>query len=428
MLKEKIKNLPRSSGIYLFKDKDNNIIYVGKAKSLKSRVSSYFKNTPSSDSKTSLLVTEIANIDFIETKNEEEALLLEAQLVKEKQPKFNITLKAGQPFIFFLFTPSIDSNGQKVMPSLKLVRNRQLKGTYFGPFSQKQAVRGVYQFLMRTFRLTVCNQKIPSGCLNFHLNLCSGTCLDKFNMDDYIFRIEIIKKILSGNDKDLHIDLKNQIETLSKNFEFERARQLHEILQKLEHVIEVIKTHFNENKYAQQVALTSSSMSQQTAQPTIIGLKLKAFLNLEIEPKTIDCFDISHFQSQSIVGSCIRFTNGVPEKSKFRRFKIKTLHEQNDYAALQEIVARRYRNPDDLPDIILIDGGKGQLNAVKNLFPQVTFISLAKREETLYSPEHKDGIKLDVHTEVGKLLIALRDYAHHFAINYHRLKNRKSYQ
>src|SRR5262249_51630694 len=148
-------------------------------------------------------------------------------------------------------------------------------------------------------------------------------------------------------------------------------------------------------------------------------------------PQTIDCFDISHFQSRYIVGACIRFTDGVPDKNKFRRFKIRSLSEQNDYAALQEIVMRRYKMG-DVPDLIIIDGGKGQLSAVNPLILSgvegcsgTQIISLAKREETVYAPHLPEGIKLDQQTGAGQLIIAIRDYAHHFAIMYHKLLRSK---
>ena len=153
--------------------------------------------------------------------------------------------------------------------------------------------------------------------------------------------------------------------------------------------------------------------------------ELQKTLNLAKEPQIIDCFDISHFQSQAIVGSCVRFIDGVPAKSKFRKFKIKSLIQQNDYAALQEIVKRRYK-AGDLPDFIVIDGGKGQLNAVYGLLPDTPCISLAKREETVFVPHKSEGILLSLHTAMGKLLIALRDYTHHFAVRYHQhLKRRQ---
>lgn len=154
--------------------------------------------------------------------------------------------------------------------------------------------------------------------------------------------------------------------------------------------------------------------------------ELQKLLKLDQLPYTIDCFDISHFQSNELVGSCVRFTHGLPDKNNFRRFKIKTLTTQNDYAALQEIVARRYKDPRDIPDLVVIDGGKGQLSAVQQIIPTASCIALAKREERIFGTMiPHDGIVLDPHSEHGKLLIALRDYAHHFAINYHRLRRIK---
>jgi len=154
--------------------------------------------------------------------------------------------------------------------------------------------------------------------------------------------------------------------------------------------------------------------------------RIKSYLDYHLV-NTIDCFDISHFQGHSIVGSCVRFTHGKPDKNKFRRFKIKYLTDQNDYAALQEIVLRRYADSAELPDLILIDGGKGQLSAVQKVLTGVYIVSLAKKEELLFSSYFPQGIALTVHEDVGKILIALRDYAHHFAISYHRLLRSKRF-
>lgn len=423
MDKNNLKILPKSPGIYLFKDKENNIIYVGKAKQIKTRVQSYFKTKGILDLKTKLLLEEVYSVDHIVTKNEEEALLLEAQTIQDKKPKFNLLLKSGQPFIYFLFTPFDIDKGE--LPTIKLVRNKKLKGIYFGPFLRKQEIRKAYEFLIRSFQLIICKKKISTGCLDYHMGICPGRCTDKFSMNDYLFRIELVKKILTGKYDDLEEDILNQIKELNKQLEFERAKTLYDFLKRLDHIIEVLKTHFCETKYATDIALISSKMSKEHVHPDFIGKRLKNFLGLEIEPKTIDCFDISHFQSRFIVGSCVRFANGIPEKNKFRRFKIKTLDTQNDYAALQEIVQRRYRDINELPDLIVIDGGKGQLNAVKNLFPQAPFVSIAKKEEILFGQNYKEGIHLDNKTKEGRLLLALRDYAHHFAISYHRKKRSK---
>ncbi len=423
MDKEKIKTLPKLPGIYLFKDKENNIIYIGKAKSLRDRVSSYFLDNDK-DWKVKLLLEEIDDLEYIVTKSEDEASLLEAQIIQEKKPKFNVLLKDGQPFIYFLFT-EFDIKRDKI-PELKIVRNKKEKGTYFGPFIRKQEARKVHEFLVRNFQLIICGKKMQNGCMDYHLNLCCGSCKDDFNLQDYIFRLNLVKELLKGNYNKLTQIIKDEILKCNLTLQFERSKKLHDYLYSMTKVIEVMKTHFTENKFIKEVAYVSSEMSKQKIPATYIGKQLKEFLKIEKEPITIDCFDISHFQSRFIVGSCIRFTNGIPEKNKFRRFKIKSLETQNDYAALQEIVQRRYKNTNELPDLILIDGGKGQLNSVKTLFLNIPFISIAKKEEILFSNEFKDGIPLDIKTEEGKLLIALRDYAHHFAISYHRQRQLKN--
>ena len=379
MNREIAKKLPSLPGVYLFKDADLAVIYVGKAKSLKDRVSSYFN--PSDDWKIKTLLAEAKSIDYILTKNEEEALLLEAQIIQEHQPRYNTLLKNGQPFIYLLVTQPTTNKTKKPhsdLPQLEITRNKKRKGKYYGPFIHKKQARKVLYYLIRTFRLRICKASIESGCLDYHLDLCSGTCKKNFDREGYLFRLQLAQQLIKNNYKKSQKDLNLKIKQLSKELKFEKAKYFSDFLQNLEPIY-----------------------------------------------NTINCFDISHFQSASIVGSCIRFKNGVPDKNKFRRFKVRTIEQQDDCAALQEIVARRYRNPEDLPDLILIDGGKGQRNAVKHLFPQATFISLAKREERLFSDARPEGIVLDLQDDTGKMLIALRDYAHHFAITYHRKRQQK---
>jgi len=412
--REKIKDIPRLPGIYIFKDAHNNILYVGKAKSLKHRVQSYFRNIHN-DWKVHELIKEHVTVDYIVTKNEIEALLLEAQLIKDFKPKYNVLLKNGNPFLYILFTGS----------DIKLVRTKKEKGDYFGPFLHKKEARGAYDYLVRIFKLKKCTAKIAGGCLEYHLGRCAGTCLVDFNVTDYQFRLELAAQALAGNHRSFLKTIKQQIVEYNKNLEFEKSRSLTYYLHNLDTIFETIRTRFTEKKYSQEVMQATSPFKRETNE-LMRGLsELQELLNLPKLPQTIDCFDISHFQSTHIVGSCVRFTDGEPDKNKFRRFKIKSLTGQNDYAALQEIVRRRYKEG-DLPDIILIDGGKGQRNAVKHLFPGTPCISLAKREETLYSDIHPEGVVLDIKTYMGQLIIALRDYAHHFAVSYHKLLRKKA--
>lgn len=414
-LKKHTKTIPKAAGVYYFKDKDGVVIYVGKAKSLAHRVNSYFQKTY--DWKVMALVEEYADIDYILTKNETEALLLEAQMIGQHKPKYNVLLTEGQPFLYLFFS----TNSQ--LPTLEVVRNKSKKGTYFGPFLHKRQARGVANYLIETFRLQICNKKIANGCLDFHLGKCSGSCMATFDSGDYLFRINLAMDVLRNKHKESLKNLKEKIKEYNKSLSFENARRLNEYLANLDTIFETIKTRFHEKKYENDIFVATTPTKIEPRDESLNELAI--FLGINKEIKRIDCFDISHFQSSYIVGSCVRFSNGIPDKNNFRRFKIKTLETQNDYAALQEIVSRRYRNPEEIPDIVMIDGGKGQLSAAKAVLPNATIISLAKREETIYSDNLPEGKKLDLHSKVGQLLIAIRDYAHHFAITYHKLRRKK---
>ncbi|MFA6066373.1 MAG: GIY-YIG nuclease family protein [Candidatus Babeliaceae bacterium] len=414
-VQEVIKNIPRLPGVYIFKDAHNVVLYVGKAKSLKNRVQSYFRNK-NDDWKVAELIKEHVTIECIITKNEIEALLLEAQLIQDFKPKYNTLLKSGNPFLYILFTPT----------EIKLVRVKKEKGQYFGPFLHKKEARSTYDYLLKTFKLQMCAVKIPGGCLEYHLGNCAGSCKIDFDLTDYKIRLELALQAFEGNHAAFLKTIEQQMRVYIKNLEFEKARTLSIYLQNIDKIFATIKTGFTEKKYAQEVMYATSPLRRPDDE-LMQGLSaLQELLDLPVLPQSIDCFDISHFQSTHIVGSCVRFVDGRPDKNKCRRFKIRSLTGQNDYAALQEIVQRRYKLG-DFPDIILIDGGKGQRNAVRHIFPQIPCISIAKREETLFTDFHPEGLVLDVQTHLGQLIIALRDYAHHFAISYHKLLRKKSY-
>lgn len=409
------KLLPSLPGVYLFKDSSGTIIYIGKAKSLKQRVQSYFNNT--TDWKVQALLEQADTIDHILTNTETEALLLEAQLVQEYDPKFNILLKTGQPFLYLFVT-------NEALPQFKIVRNKNKKGVYFGPFIAKQQARNVHNFLLSTFKLFCCNKKIENGCLDFHLDRCAGTCKKDFDKAGYLFRLLLAQDVVR-QDHDAFVNKINEkIKEYSHLLEFEKARNLQNYKDNVTAIFATLETKYSPKKYALAAAAATIS-SKEIEDYALVAKELKELLNLSGIPETIDCFDISHFQSRFIVASCVRFTNGKPDKNKFRRFKIKTLTQQDDCAALQEVVSRRYKNTEELPDLVLIDGGKGQRNAVLPLLPETTCVSLAKKEETLFSDIHPQGIKLSLQSPIGKLLISLRNYAHHFAVSYHRLIRKK---
>lgn len=414
------KSIPKLTGVYLFKDAQGTIIYIGKAKNLHNRVKSYFQKCDS-DWKINHLIKEYTDIDYILTPTETESLLLEAELVKKYQPKFNVLLKDGQPFLYILFTP-------EEIPTIELVRNKKKKGTYFGPILEKIPARKTHRFLLKTFNLNLCNKKIELGCLDYHIGNCAGNCKPDFDLEGYIFRIELAKEALKNNQEGFIEQVTSQMKKYSAAFEFEKAKHLNEYLDNVNSIFATLNTHFSTEKFATDIFVASTATPYHEQKDVSINTELQQFLEFATPVRTVDCFDISHFQSSYLVGSCVRFTDGKPEKEYFRHFKIKTLTEQNDYAALQEIVSRRYKNKTDIPDLIVIDGGKGQLSAAQHILPGAPMVSLAKREETLYGPQFPQGVKLDIHTNVGKLFIALRDYAHHFAISLHRKKRKNSLQ
>jgi excinuclease ABC subunit C len=443
-IKKLEKSIPKLTGVYLFKDAQGAIIYIGKAKNLHHRVNSYFHKY-NTDWKVKQLIDEYADIDYILTPTEMESLLLEAELVQKYKPKFNVLLKEGQPFLYILFTPSSfvkatentsqdrhsNSFGHPSkgtgdgFETVELVRNKKKKGTYFGPFIQKGPARKTFHFLMQTFNLNLCNKKIELGCLDYHIGNCAGNCKPDFDLTDYCFRITLAREALKNNQDGFIQNIKDQMSTYSANLAFEKAQRLNTYLQNVDAIFTTLNMHFSADKFATDIFVASTPRPYSPQTNNTINTELQQFFGFSTPVRTVDCFDISHFQSSYLVGSCVRFTDGQPEKHMFRHFKIKTLTEQNDYAALQEIIERRYRNKTDIPDLIVIDGGKGQLSAAYHVLPGAPIVSLAKREETVYGPQYPDGIRLDVHTNVGKLLIALRDYAHHFAISYHRLKRKK---
>ncbi len=417
----KLPPLPDKPGVYIFKDADDVIIYIGKATSLKQRVSSYFQTgRPADWKKTDMLRNDIAQVDHIVTPGELEASILEAKLIREHQPRYNLLLKEGQPFLYLLFT-------NEDVPRIKLVRNKKARGTYFGPFLQKQQARSAHRYIINTFRLNICNKKIAHGCLDYHLGTCPGSCRPDFDLDGYKLRVALARATLTKDQKKFTAMIKENIAEYNEQFAFEKAKQLHGYLEDIDGIFYALSARLHEKYLEPDIFVATTPKPYGEADAQTISKKLQQLFKSPAPIRTIDCFDISHFQSKQIVGACVRFTDGMPDKNYFRRFRIRTIEQQDDYAALHEIVSRRYKTRDQFPDAILIDGGKGQLSAVLSLIPEgVVCVALAKREERLFgAPFPADGLPLDVHDEAAKVLLALRDYTHHFAISYHRLRRKK---
>lgn len=396
-------NITKKCGVYLFR-KDEEIIYVGKAKNIAQRISSYFNKD--TDTKTTLLLEDATSIETITTQTELEALYLEDRLIKSYQPKFNILLKEGNPYLYIFIS-------QEKIPTMQLAKIKNKKGIYFGPFLNKKSIRSVYNFLQTTFQLNHCKAKVEQGCLQYHLGSCAGTCKKDFDLEFYKLRLLIAEQIIQNNKKNTLFFLDQKIKEASQALLFEQAQRLAIYKQNFETIFATIQNLST---------MPSKQKKQSSDKHLALLMKIQKRLHLKHVPYVIDCFDISHMQGKAIVGACIRYVHGVPEPKAFRHFSIKSLQDQNDYAALQEIVQRRYKNPLDLPNLIIVDGGKGQINAIKPFIKDTELVGLAKLEETIISSNFAHLIKLDPKNAEDALLLQIRDYTHHFAISYHRKK------
>jgi excinuclease ABC subunit C len=420
----KRKKLTKQSGVYLFKNKDEQIIYIGKAKNIADRIASYFANPD--DFKNSLILQEATDLQTIPTSSEEEALYLEVDLIKKYQPKFNQLLKDGNPFIYLYFSDEkatrassfqpVRGEAEKYnLPTLSVVRIKTKKktGTYIGPFLTKKAARAVFDYVMKTFQLKLCKKKIEHGCLEFHIGVCAGYCSLNFDLKFYKFRLKLAQYLISKEPDRALKDIDKEIKDASKNLQFEKARNLLEYKKNLEQFAFMIEKLSN---------MPSKQKNPDQAKNLSILLAMQQRLYLEHVPYVIDCFDISHMQGHAIVGSCIRYVNGQPEPKSFRRFQLKTLIGQDDCAALVEIVQRRYKTGTDYPNLVIVDGGKGQINAIKKFVGTAELVGLAKREETIISQDFSKFIQLDNQRPEDALILQIRDKTHQFAVSYHRKK------
>lgn len=278
---EYVRSLPQLPGIYVFKDKDGSILYVGKAKQLRNRVSSYFQKQD--DWKVQELIKEHVTVEHILTKNEVEALMLEAQLIRSYKPKYNVLLKYSNPFVYLVITAG-------ELPELQFVRLKKSKGIFFGPFLYKKKARSSYEYLMRSLKLRLCNNKIEHGCLDYHLGLCAGNCLPTFNKDEYLVRLTIAQRLLEGNYEECHAMLTERIKEHNTKLEFEKSKRLSSYLQDLSSLFEALQTGFTERKYEKDIAVVSTAVSKKIERPLEALGALQKLLELPERPETIDCF------------------------------------------------------------------------------------------------------------------------------------------
>ncbi|TYA60115.1 excinuclease ABC subunit UvrC [Formosa maritima] len=535
-LEIQLKTLPNEPGVYQYFDADGIILYVGKAKNLKKRVSSYF--TKQHDyGKTKVLVKKIASIKHIVVNSETDALLLENNLIKKHQPRYNVLLKDDKSYPWICIK---NERFPRVFSTRRVIKDGS---EYFGPYTSMKTVTTLLDLIKGLFKLRTCNYdlsetKIDSGkykvCLEYHLGNCKGPCEGLQTLEDYNEGINAIRDILKGNFKDSLIQFKQQMVHFSKSMQFEDAQVIKEKIEVLEnyqakstivnpkisnvdvfsivsdesyayvnflqlsfgsiirsHTLEIKKKLQESDKDLLEIAIVElrqrfHSKSKEIYVPFKINLgkkvkvsvpqlgdkkhildlsirnakyhrleqlkqvkivdpdrhanrimaQMKSDLRLKEEPRHIECFDNSNIQGTHPVAACVVFKNGKPSKKDYRHFNIKTVEGPDDFASMEEVVYRRYKRMLDekqsLPQLIIIDGGKGQLSsALKSLDAlqlrkKIAIIGIAKRLEELFYPDDPIPLYLDKKSETLKIIQQLRNEAHRFGIEHHRNKRSKS--
>ncbi len=531
-----LKTLPSQPGVYQYYDKEGAILYVGKAKNLKKRVSSYFTKTHD-NGKTRVLVKKIASIKHIVVETETDALLLENNLIKKHMPRYNVMLKDDKSYPWICIK-------KERFPRVFSTRRIFKDGSeYFGPYTSMKTVSTLLDLIKGLYPLRTCNyhlsqEKIDVGkykvCLEFHLGNCKGACEGLETEQEYRNNVKAIKEILKGNFKDSLVQFKMQMKQFAENMLFEEAQKIKEKIEVLEnyqakstivnpkisnvdvfsimsdesygyvnflqlsygsiirsHTLEVkkkldetdlqllelaiieIRQRFNSNskevyvpfkvdlghdvkvtvpklgdkkhildlslrnaKYYRMERFKQDKIVDPDRHANRIMAQMKADLRLSGEPRHIECFDNSNIQGTHPVAACVVFKNGKPSKKDYRHFNIKTVEGPDDFASMEEVVYRRYKRlveeQQPLPQLIIIDGGKGQLSsALKsldalNLRGKIAIIGIAKRLEELFYPNDPIPLYLDKKSETLKIIQQLRNEAHRFGIEHHRNKRSKS--
>lgn len=422
---EKIKQLPQQSGVYLFKDQAGEIIYIGKAISLKNRVGSYFSKSQPHSAKVSKMISRITDVKYIITASEMEALLLESRLVKKNHPYFNTQLKDDKSY------PYIKISIGQPFPAMTLTRKsrkiHEKKAHYFGPFTDVEITRKAVKKLRQIFKLRNCSQrKFIQGkpCLDYQIGLCSAPCADKTDKNEYLKRIKECCLLLSGRHRQLLRTLNQEMKIASQFMFYEKAASIRDTIRMIEKVI-------SQGKISKSYQRKCKTYLNKIVDDTYLKkalLDLQNVLDLPVTPLHIEAFDISNIHGQIPVGSMVVFQSGLPDKKKYRHFKIKEVKGINDVAMMEEMIYRRFRDRkmqnEYLPDLVLLDGGKGQLNTVSRVLQelniQINLVSLAKREEELFLPGGKGPILLPKDSQAFFLVQRIRDEAHRFAISYHK--------
>ena len=514
----KSSDIPTDPGVYLYRDETGEILYVGKAKSLRSRVKSYFSSSDQ-PAKTKQLVSRIRNIDWIVVNNEVEALLLENKLVKQHWPKYNVNLKDAKTFAYISLTRE---DFPRVLTSRKIARKLES----FGPYTDGFTRQDLQRLVVRVFKLRTCKTLPKRACLNYHIHLCSAPCIGKVTVEQYVEQVQKTRSFLNGNYQKTIEQLKTQMHAASQAQQYETALELrnqilsirlvteHQIvdqerrfdqdvlvfrqvgekmlavqmsmrkgvlLGKKEFSVDVqpmieqefLKAYYTTNQIPREILLNKPcwqgaeekkaleeflsakrcavvsltiprradklglvQLAEKNLESTFdvdsVLVDLQNSLNLPVLPRLIECFDISNLGTEHVVSGMVRFKDAKPDKKNYRKFKIKTFKGQDDFAAVNEVVTRRYKRlieeKTSLPDLVMIDGGPGQVSAAKaalqTLGLQLPLIGLAKEHEKIYLPDESAPRNFSKNSKMMLLLRKIRDAAHDFSLGYN-LKRRQ---
>lgn len=429
-LLDKVRQLPQKPGVYLMKDVHGRVIYIGKAKNLRNRVAHYFTRQAADDRRTAELVREITDFDYLEADSEVDALLMEARLIKDIQPRFNVELKDDKSF------PYLQIRMREPYPRVEFTRSPRQRGVkLYGPFTSARGLRAAIQVLQRIFKFRTCSLDIDPNesnwrwyrpCILHSIGQCTAPCNLRISPEDYRQQIRQLRMVLEGKKDKLLRELETEMRRAAEHLNFERAAHLRDDIRALQ----ALNLRGELDKHVQPEVFVMN--------PKRGVLGLQKVLHLPKPPRIIEGFDIAHLHGSDAVGSLVTFIDGLPFKPGYRRFRIRTVQGVDDFAALREVVTRRYRrllaDPEGVfPDVILIDGGKGQLNAARDAFVALgteppVLLALAKREEIIFRLESDEPLRLSRTSAALRLLQYVRDEAHRFAQHYHHLLRHKHFE
>ena len=417
-IRKKLGTVPHKPGVYLHKDRFGTVIYVGKALDLRKRVSQYFQSSRRMgwDLKFNALVEAIADFDFHVVRSEPEAFLLEGKLIKEFHPRYNVSFRDDKRFLM------LKVNLNDPIPNFTFTRFRKDDGArYFGPFSNSGALRSTLALARRQFNLRGCRVFAPGAadykhCLYAHLKYCTAPCVGNVTREQYLEQVRAACDFLEGQCREMQGQLEVEMKKAAASQDFEKAAGLRDLLRDLK------ETTKKERKFERVPYTLPLSIHPQNDLA-----ELAKALDLPSPPQRIEGFDISNISGTFAVASLVSFKNGRPDRANYRRFKIKTVVGQDDFAGMAEVVKRRYsrlqREAKPMPDLILIDGGKGQLGMaceeLKKLgLEKIPVIGLAKEFEEIYQPGQSKPLRLGLNHPAVKLLQRLRDECHRVANSY----------